>query len=125
MNKKLRPALSLLVLAAFLISAGCMQPGPAAQETLSPSPTTVALQTNVPAGATREEMVAFVDEAVSYAKEHGRTAALAEFSNRNGAFVRGELYIYAYDFNGTTIAHPLNPEKIGVSRYDEPDTKGT
>ena len=34
------------------------------------------------------------------------------------------LYIYAYDINGTTIAHPVNPEKIGVNRLNEKDAKG-
>jgi signal transduction histidine kinase len=70
-------------------------------------------------------MVAFVKEAVAYADTHGKEAALAEFSKKNGSFFRGDLYIYAYDFNGTTIAHPVNPEKIGVNRLSELDAKGT
>ena len=47
-----------------------------------------------------------------------------EFSNPKGLFFRGVLYIYAYDINGTTIAHPVNPEKIGVNRLNEKDAKG-
>ena len=39
-------------------------------------------------------------------------------------FSGGELYIYAYDYNGTTIAHPVNPEKIGVNRLNEKDVYG-
>lgn len=70
-------------------------------------------------------MVAFVDEAVAYARANGKEKALAEFSNRNGSFIRGELYIYAYDFNGTTVAHPVNPEKIGVNRLYEKDATGS
>ena len=69
-------------------------------------------------------MVAFVQEAVAYAKQNGKEKALAEFSNRNGSFFRGVLYIYAYDYNGTTIAHPVNPEKIGVNRLEEKDAEG-
>jgi polar amino acid transport system substrate-binding protein len=61
---------------------------------------------------------------VAYAKVNGKEKALAEFSNRNGSFFRGELYIYAYDFNGTTVAHPVNPEKIGINRLSELDAKG-
>jgi signal transduction histidine kinase len=69
-------------------------------------------------------MVSFVQEAVAYAKANGKAKALAEFSDRNGSFFRGELYIYAYDINGTTIGHPVNPEKIGVNRLYEKDAEG-
>jgi signal transduction histidine kinase len=88
-------------------------------ETATPSATAVASKT-----ATKEEMVAFVKEAVAYAEANGKEKALAEFSNPKGSFFRGELYIYAYDINGTTIAHPVNPEKIGVNRINEKDVKG-
>jgi cytochrome c len=71
-----------------------------------------------------ETLVNFVENAVAYAKTYGREAALAEFSNPNGSFVKGELYIYAYDFNSTTLAHPFDPEKIGKSRLGELDAYG-
>jgi hypothetical protein len=110
----------------LLFSAGCIQaPAPVppaagtAVVTASPAMTPAAMQ-----NATKEEMVAFVQEAVAYAKQNGKEKALAEFSNRNGSFFRGVLYIYAYDYNGTTIAHPVNPEKIGVNRLNEKDTEG-
>jgi polar amino acid transport system substrate-binding protein len=56
---------------------------------------------------------AFLDEAVSYANDNGIDRALLEFNNRSGSFVRGDLYIFAYDLNGTNIAHPFKPELIG------------
>lgn len=67
------------------------------------------------------EMVAFVQEAVAYARDNKKEDVLAEFSNRNGSFFRGNLYIYAYDFDGITIAHPLQTELIGKSRLLELD----
>ena len=70
----------------------------------------------IPETVTRDELVAFVQRAASYAKTEGKAKALAEFDKRNGSFFEGQLYIYAYDWNGTTIAHPVNPEKIGVNR---------
>jgi cytochrome c len=112
----------------LLLSAGCTvapaeTPAPPAggtfNQTASPVSTSTVLQT-----ATKEEMVTFVQEAVAYANQNGKDKALAEFSNRNGSFFRGVLYIYAYDFNGTTIAHPVNPEKIGINRIDEKDAEG-
>ncbi|MFA5266426.1 MAG: cache domain-containing protein [Methanoregula sp.] len=128
------PVITGILIIALLISAGCTQTSPATVQTETPAPTTgaavretppAAAVTTVPQTATREEMVAFVQEAVAYAKQNGKENALAEFSNRNGSFFRGVLYIYAYDYNGTTIAHPVNPEKIGVNRLQEPDAEGT
>jgi len=106
--------LSLFVLLALLlVASGCTQ---------SSSPAVPALPEET--AAANETLVAFVEEAVAYAHAHGKDAALAEFNDPNGSFVRGELYIYAYDFNGTTIAHPINPEKIGVNRLNETDVMG-
>ncbi|MDD1681982.1 MAG: cache domain-containing protein [Methanoregula sp.] len=127
------PVIAGLLIIAFLISAGCTQTSPAAQVPATApgtgaavmKTTTVAAVSAVPQTATKEEMVAFVQEAVAYAKQNGKEKALAEFSSRNGSFFRGVLYIYAYDYNGTTIAHPVNPEKIGVNRLREPDAEGT
>ena len=127
------PVIAGFLIIAFLISAGCTQASPTPQyPTTAPSTSAAVLETSpaaamtaVPQTPTREEMVAFVQEAVTYAKQNGKEQALAGFSNRNGSFFRGVLYIYAYDYNGTTIAHPLNPEKIGVNRLQEPDAEGT
>jgi len=105
---------------ALLVCAGCVQSPPPDQMTPAvPAPVLPANR-----AATQEELVAFVDSAVAYAHAMGKERALDEFSNPNGSFVRGELYIYAYDFNGLTIAHPFNPEKIGINRLDEKDAKG-
>jgi cytochrome c len=111
----------------LLFSAGCTQ-APAPVPPAAGTTIVTAVPAITPAAtqnATKEEMVAFVQEAVAYAHQNGKEKALAEFSNRNGSFFRGVLYIYAYDYNGTTIAHPVNPEKIGVNRLQEPDAEGT
>jgi len=134
MTLNLRPLIiTCILLVFFLFTAGCTQaPVAPAQTPAPPAAATVTVPASSPAvtvaasqTATKEEMVAFVQEAVAYAKQNGKDKALAEFSNRNGSFFRGVLYIYAYDYNGTTIAHPVNPEKIGVNRLQEPDAEGT
>jgi ABC-type amino acid transport substrate-binding protein len=61
----------------------------------------------------QNEVIAFLNEAVAYLKDNGKEKALQEFNNRSGSFVRGDLYIFAYDFNGTCIAHPINPDLVG------------
>ena len=61
---------------------------------------------------------------VAYAQENGKDKALDEFSNKTGSFVRGDLYIYAYDFNGTCLAHPFKPDWIGKNKLDVTDSNG-
>lgn len=108
---------TVVVLALLIISSGCTGPASPAGPVLVEKPVFVNATTN-------ETLVAFVHEAVAYAQAHGKDAALAEFSNPKGSFVRGELYIFAYDFASTTLAHPFSPEKIGISRTNEPDAFG-
>ncbi len=112
--------LAVVAVGVILATAGCTQ-NPAAANTSPTAAPVVLPQANL---TSNETLVSFVDSAVAYAKTNGKVKALAEFSNPNGSFVRGELYIYAYDFNGTTLAHPFNPEKIGVNRLNETDATG-
>lgn len=72
-----------------------------------------------------EELVAFVEKAFEYAHVHGQEAALREFNNQNGQFVDGELYIFAYDTKGTTLALPFQPEILGTNRWNNTDANGT
>ena len=104
--------IGVFVLTLFLITAGCTQNQPGASVSTPANPDIVQQQEYT----SNETLVAFVDRAVAYAKAHGRENALAEFNNPNGSFIRGELYIYAYDINGTTLAHPVNPESVGKIR---------
>ncbi len=69
--------------------------------------------TNTTEIAEENEVTAFLNEAVTYLQDNGREKALQEFNNRSGSFVRGDLYIFAYDLNGTNIAHPIMPDLIG------------
>ena len=72
----------------------------------------------------KTELVSFVEFAVAYAQENGKDKALDEFSNKTGSFVRKDLYIYAYDFNGTCLAHPFKPDWIGKNKLDVTDSNG-
>ena len=75
---------------------------------------------------TKEQMVKFVDEAAAYVKEVGREAALKEFSNRQGKFVREKdaLYIYAYDFKCVCLAHGFTPDLVGQDLTEKKDNHG-
>jgi signal transduction histidine kinase len=73
---------------------------------------------------TRAEVVAFVNAAADYARAAGKEKALTEFNNPKGAFVRGSLYIYAYDMKGICLAHGLFPERTGRDCSKDRDSHG-
>jgi hypothetical protein len=75
-------------------------------------------------GGTPEEAKALVAQAIAFYKANGKKSALAEFSKPRGQFVKGELYIFAYDPNGTVIAHGGDAALIGQSFTDVPDPDG-
>ncbi len=72
----------------------------------------------------REELIAFVSEARDYVVEQGKDEALNVFNNPMGDFIRGDLYIIAYDFNGTCLAHPYEPRLIGQDVINLTDSNG-
>ena len=73
---------------------------------------------------TRSDVEAFVKKAAAYVKEQGKAAALKEFSDPNGAFRKGELYIYAEDFKGNELASGGQPELVGENILDVRDANG-
>lgn len=72
----------------------------------------------------KTELISFVESALAYARVVGKDRALDEFSNKTGSFVSKDLYIYAYDFNGTCLAHPFKPDWIGKNKLDVTDSNG-
>jgi signal transduction histidine kinase len=72
----------------------------------------------------RDELVAFVNEAKSFVSQAGEEKALKAFNDPKGAFVRGGHYIIAYDFNGTCLAHPYEPQMVGENVLNVTDTNG-
>ncbi|MCK9307347.1 MAG: cache domain-containing protein [Methanoculleus sp.] len=113
-----------LVLAAVL-GAGCTDTKSTPPENQSGATPTATSAPIAGSPASPEELVAFVEIAYEYAHVHGQEAALSEFNNQTGRFIEGELYIFAYDSNGTTLALPFQPEVLGKSRWNITDTNGT
>ena len=74
--------------------------------------------------ATPEEAKKMVEQAVAYLKANGKGKALQEFNRADGKFVKGELYVFAYDMNGVMVAQPMNPQSVGKNLLNEPDSKG-
>lgn len=67
-----------------------------------------------------------VRSAVAYGATIGSSKVLFErISNPQGMFVKGEIYLYAYDFSGVCVAHGKSLELIGQNLLNEvtPDGK--
>lgn len=76
------------------------------------------------AATEQEEAVALVEKAVALVKAQGKDKALAEISNPQGQFVKGELYVFVYDMTATVVAHPVNSKLIGKNLLEVPDADG-
>lgn len=84
----------------------------------------LVLSVSLSYGTSVEEVKSFVDEGVKLCKEQGTKACLKEFNNPNGKFIRGELYMFAYDFNGINKALGSNPKLVGKNLYKLKDASG-
>ena len=110
----------IAVAALALAAGGCggATPTPSAPPSPSPLPSAAA------ADPTRVDVQAFVEQAVAYARSSGRAAALATFTAPGGDFHQGQLYIFAYDFTGTVLAHGGDATLVGKNLIDLKDTNG-
>ena len=92
----------------------------------------IVLTDNVPAKTetettttpTTEELKSFVEKAYVYAQTHTKEEALHAFNDKNGEFINGELYIFAYSMEGDVLSIPYQPGLIGVNRWIREDPNG-
>lgn len=50
--------------------------------------------------------------------------AVAEFNNPSGQFKKGDLYVFAQDFNGLMLANGGNPKLTGQNHLELKDPTG-
>lgn len=74
--------------------------------------------------STAGEAKKMVEMAASYITANGEEAAIKEINKSDGKFVKGDLYVFAYDMNAVMKAHPIDPKLIGQKLYDKADSKG-
>lgn len=65
------------------------------------------------AGATPEQVKIFVDKAVAHVKQVGPAQAYKDFNTAGSKFFDGELFIFAYDFEGNCLALGASPQLTG------------
>lgn len=73
---------------------------------------------------TQAEAEKMVKSAISFFNANGQQKAFAEFSNPNGKFVQGDLYVFVYDMTGKCVAHGGNPKMVGKDLIDLKDADG-
>jgi cytochrome c len=66
----------------------------------------------------------WVEQAVDFYKLVGKDIALAEFSNANGMFVQGDLYVFILSPAGIMLAHGLNKDFVGLDFLGVKDSSG-
>ena len=65
-----------------------------------------------------------VDEAATFLRQAGPDQAFAAFNDPNGKWVRGDLYIFAFDQKGTYRATGFQPERTGTNAWELTDVSG-
>ncbi len=122
--------LALALVLAAVLGAGCTTPATLSGNLSGTSPTSTAaavaspVTTIGPQAMTPAALAAFVQKASAYVDAVGEQAALTEFQKQDGRFSQGDLYIYAYDSNGTLLAHPYQPNLVGTDRTNWTDARG-
>lgn len=123
----------ILVLAFLIITAGCTgtAPAPGSPTPVSPIPTGTIVATGATQAlpvlhppSTSLEIKEYVDTAATWAKQNGRTAAIATFNNASGTFVTGDVYVYALDYSGIALALPFQPNMVGANFSPLKDASG-
>jgi polar amino acid transport system substrate-binding protein len=70
------------------------------------------------------ELADFVEFAASHARDVGKYEAIKDFMDLNGSWVRGDIYIFAHEFNGTSLCLPYMPKEVGTDRSNIQNDQG-
>lgn len=73
---------------------------------------------DAPKRGTADEAVAMVKKATAYLTENGRDKAIAAFNDPKGEFIKGDLYVFMFTFDGTALAHGQNAKMVGKNLID-------
>lgn len=73
---------------------------------------------------TADQAKALLDQAFAHYKAAGREKAVADFNNKDGAFVKGDLYLFCYNVDKTLTVHGVNAKLIGRTLGGMKDADG-
>lgn len=75
-------------------------------------------------GAVKEECVALCKDAAKFMNEKGFYPTIFEINKKEGKFVTKNTYVFLIDFEGHLLAHPFNPQYIGMDMTGNKDSNG-
>lgn len=84
----------------------------------------IMIGASVAYGSSINDVEPFVEKAYKLCKEKGNEACFKEFNTPNGGFIKDDLYIFAYDFNGKLLALGSNPQIVGRNLLKIRDKNG-
>ena len=70
------------------------------------------------------EVKSLVNEAAQYCKDIGQEKCFKVFSDKNGKFTKGSLYVFAIGYDGLTLAHGGNAKLVGKNLMKVKDPSG-
>lgn len=108
----------LTIILLMSLTTVAMQPASAKGEPISTANASLSRPSN------ETELLSFVESALAHVKEVGKERAVKDFMDLNGSWVRGDVYIFAHAFNGTTLVLPYQPNAVGTNRLDVQDAEG-
>ncbi|MBN1168185.1 MAG: cache domain-containing protein, partial [Methanospirillaceae archaeon] len=82
----------------------------------------------IPAEISPGEISALIDRVntvASHGYKVGKKEAIQDFNDLNQSFADGGRYIFAYGYDGTTLALPYQPELVGTNRSSFSDAYGS
>jgi cytochrome c len=74
--------------------------------------------------ATADEAKALVERAAAHVKEVGEEQAFKDFTNKDGGYLEGELYVFCYSPDVTLVAIGGNPGMVGKNLRNLKDPDG-
>jgi cytochrome c len=75
-------------------------------------------------GASKDDAVAMVKQAVAFIKDQGPEKAYPEITNKAGKFIDRDLYVVVYQLDGKVLAHGSNEKFVGKDLSDAQDVDG-
>ena len=72
----------------------------------------------------REECVTLCRDAAKFLNEKGFYPTVFEVNKRDGRFVTKNTYVFLVDLDGHLLAHPMNPQYIGMDMKGNKDPNG-
>lgn len=73
---------------------------------------------------TKDEAVALVEAAVAHVKKVGAEQAFKDFTEDKASWTKKDLYVMAYNHDGTCVAHGANGKLIGKNLTNLKDANG-